>query len=197
MNGKKLDKETREMKAMVAYMDWLGEGMPKDIMDDYKGYTTIEIPNESVGLEYGKEIYNKEYMVYHQEDGHGVKKADFSLGYEFPPLWGDNSYNDGAGMHRVLTAAGFIKANMPFEEASRDNPKLSDKEAYHVARYINSKPRLAKSNKENDFPDVKLKPVSTPYGPWADDFSPEQHKFGPFPPIIAYYKEKYNLTKSK
>jgi thiosulfate dehydrogenase len=33
------------------------------------------------------------------------------------------------------------------------------------------------------------KPVYTGYGPYADDFSPAQHKFGPFEPIRARLKE--------
>lgn len=196
MNGKKLDVESRPMKAMVAYMEWLGEDMPKEKRDYYTGFTDLKIPDVAVDLEYGKRVYVKECMVCHQEDGQGVKKADFSLGYEFPPVWGEDTYNDGAGMHRVLTAAAFIKANMPFEEVTKENPKLSDEEAFHVAGYINSLARPAKSNLENDFPDRKLKPVSTPYGPWDDDFSAEQHKYGPFPPIIAYYKEKYDMEKT-
>ncbi len=195
MNGKMLDTKSQPMKAMVAYMEWLTEGVPKDKMDYYSGFTNVKIPDVAVDLDYGKQIYVKECMVCHQEDGQGVKNADFSLGYEFPPLWGEDSYNDGAGMHRVLTAAQFIKANMPFGEATKENPKLTDAEAFHVAGYINSIARPEKSNKENDFPDRKLKSVSTPYGPWADDFSAEQHKYGPFPPIIAYYKEKYAIDK--
>ena len=34
-------------------------------------------------------------------------------GFLFPLLWGPDSYNNGAGMNRVLTAARFIKARMP------------------------------------------------------------------------------------
>ena len=33
------------------------------------------------------------------------------------------------------------------------------------------------------------KPVDTPYGPYADGFSLEQHKFGPFGPIRAKVQE--------
>ncbi len=57
----------------------------------------------------------------------------------FPPLWGSNSFNWGAGMHRVNTAAGFIKANMPLGKPN----SLSDQEAWDVAAYINSFPRPA------------------------------------------------------
>ena len=47
------------------------------------------------------------------------------------------------------------------------------------------------------FPDKKKKPVSTPYGPWVDDFSPEQHKYGPFQPIMAWYEKEFGMKKSK
>jgi hypothetical protein len=33
------------------------------------------------------------------------------------------------------------------------------------------------------------KPIGTPYGPYADGFPAEQHKFGPFGPIRAKVKE--------
>jgi thiosulfate dehydrogenase len=100
-------------------------------------------------------------------------------------------------MNRVITSAEFIKGNMPFGQATWDKPKLTDEEAFHVAGYINSFDRPKKKNKEDDYPDKKLKPVSTPYGPWVDDFSPEQHKYGPFLPIIEHYKEKYDIVKTK
>ena len=57
-------------------------------------------------------------------------------GYVFPPLWGPDSFNDGAGMHRVLTAARFIKARMPLGDAD-----LTDDQAFDVAAYINAQPR--------------------------------------------------------
>jgi thiosulfate dehydrogenase len=100
-------------------------------------------------------------------------------------------------MNRVITVAKFIKSNMPLGQATWDNFKLTDEEAFNVAGYINSFERPKKENTENDYPDKKLKPVSTPYGPWLDDFSAEQHKFGPFLPIISYYKDKYGVIKTK
>lgn len=197
MNGKMLDHKSKEMRGMVAYMEWLSEGIPKDKVKEVSGFAKLEIPDMAVDLKKGKEIFTKHCVECHKEDGQGVKFEDFKEGYQYPPLWGDDTFNDGAGMHRVLTAAQFIKANMPYLLATRDNPVLTDEEAYNVAGYINSFDRPEKSNKENDFPDKKLKPVSTPYGPWADNFSQEQHQYGPFPPIIAYYKEKYDIKKSK
>lgn len=197
MNGKKLPTDSREMKAIVAYMEWLGEGLPPEREKEFKGYAKIKLPDVAVDLEKGKSLFSKECAVCHGENGLGVKLADTTKGYQYPPLWGSDSYNTGAGMHRVITSAEFIKGNMPFGEATWDNPKLTDEEAYHLAGYINSFKRPEKKNTQNDYPDKKLKPVSTPYGPWTDSFSANQHKFGPFPPIIKYYEEQYQITKTK
>jgi len=197
MNGKMLPSDSEKLGAMVAYMDWLGEGLPDNRKAEFKGYPKIDIPNTSVDLEKGRQVYKKECVICHGENGEGVLNVGDGKSYTYPPLWGDDSFNDGAGMHRVITSAEFIKSNMPYLQATWDNPKLTDEEAYHVAGYINSFSRPHKLNTENDYPDKTLKPVSTPYGPWTDDFSPEQHKYGPFPPIIEFYKKEYGITKTK
>lgn len=198
MDGQKLPAGSREMEAILAYMDWLSEDLPEERKAEYKGFTSIEIPDFAVDLEKGAALYKVECARCHGESGQGVKNNGPAAGlYLYPPLWGEDSYNDGAGMHRVITAANFIKGNMPFGEATRENPKLTDEEAYHLAGYINSFSRPEKENKENDFPDKKLKPVSTPYGPWADTFPADQHKYGPFQPIKDFYKENYGLNKSQ
>jgi len=88
-------------------------------------------------------------------------------------------------MHRVLTAARFIKARMPLGKSD-----LDDYQAFDVAAYINSKPRPHKSGLERDYPDRALKPVDSPYGPYADPFPVTQHRYGPFAQIEAYYRER-------
>jgi thiosulfate dehydrogenase len=45
------------------------------------------------------------------------------------------------------------------------------------------------ANLERDYPNRTKKPVDTSYGPYADSFPPEQHRFGPFGPIEEYYKK--------
>lgn len=197
MDGRKLPADSREMKAILAFMNWLSEDVPEDRKDEFKGFPTIEIPAFAVNLETGAALYQVQCASCHGENGQGVQKNGDGNGYLYPPVWGEDSYNDGAGMHRVITAARFIKGNMPFGEATMENPKLTDEEAYHLAGYINSFERPEKKNKENDFPDRKMKPVSTSYGPWADDFPEDQHKYGPFTPIMDFYKKTYNLNKSK
>lgn len=197
MNGQKLPEKGPQMTAIVAYMKWINTALPKLNKKEIKGYPPIKIPETAVDLNQGKMVYEKECAFCHGEKGEGIRYAENRRGYQYPPLWGENSYNDGAGMHRVLTAAAFIKSNMPYLQADWENPKLTDEEAYHVAGYINSFQRPQKQNKSVDFPDRKRKPVSTPYGPWADNFSAEQHKFGPFPPIIDFYQATFGLTKTK
>lgn len=196
MNGRKMPHNSLEMQAMVIYIKWLSEDVPEEQGAKYKGFVKIKLPEIKANLAEGQTIFEKHCVVCHGAEGQGVRANDNSI-YEFPPLWGNDSYNHGAGMHRVITAAEFIKSNMPYLQATYDNPVLTDEEAYHVAAYINSFDRPQKVNAEIDFPDKKLKPVSTPYGPWADEFSVEQHKYGPFQPIILYYQEEYGITKSK
>ncbi|MBO6496358.1 MAG: c-type cytochrome [Roseivirga sp.] len=196
MNGQKLPHNTLEMKGMIAYMKWLSEDIPEEKLAEYKGYVAIDLPEVKADLSKGETIFQKYCIVCHGADGQGVRPNEGAL-YEFPPLWGNDSYNHGAGMHRVITAAEFIKSNMPFQQATYDKPVLTDEEAYHVAAYINSFDRPQKANPEADFPKKELKPVSTPYGPWRDNFSAEQHKYGPFQPIMEYYKLTFGIDKKK
>jgi hypothetical protein len=70
-----------------------------------------------------------------------------------------------------------------------DAPVLTDEQAYDVAGYIVSQNRPEKANIERDFPIRLQKPIDAPYGPYADGFPAEQHRFGPFGPIRAKVKE--------
>lgn len=196
MNGRALPEGSLEMQAIVAYMEWLSEDVPEEMESIYKGYVKVEIPDIKADINIGKSVFTKHCVICHGTDGQGQRPDDKSR-YVYPPLWGKDTYNHGAGMHRVITAAQFIKGNMPYLQATYDKPILTDEEAYHVAAYINSFDRPLKGNPEADFPNKKLKPVSTPYGPWADNFSAEQHKYGPFQPIMAFYEKEYGLKKSK
>jgi thiosulfate dehydrogenase len=69
-------------------------------------------------------------------------------------------------------------------------PDLNDDQAFDVAAYLNSQPRPQMANLDRDYPDRKTKPIDTGYGPFADSFPLEQHRFGPFQPIEAFYKSQ-------
>jgi thiosulfate dehydrogenase len=186
MNGRPLANNSPEMIAMVAYLRFLNDqdaamGAAQRKSHDPPAFKT---PNRAADLNAGQKVFEKRCAACHGKDGSGLPAApDLVHGYVFPPLWGPNSFNDGAGLHRVLTAARFIKARMPLGHAD-----LDDDQAFDVAAYINSKPRPEMAGLENDYPDRKKKPVDTGYGPYADSFPIEQHRFGPFQPIEAYYK---------
>jgi thiosulfate dehydrogenase len=190
MNGRKLPRDGVEMDAMVAYIksvsdQWLALSPRRRVIVEP---SSLRTPARAASVEAGEKVFEARCHVCHGRDGGGLPASrDMRRGYIFPPLWGDDSFNNGAGMARVLTAARFIKARMPFGQ-----PDLTDDEAYDVAAYINSKPRPQMSPEKlaQDYPDRTTKPVDSPYGPWADPFPAEQHRFGPFQPIEAYYKKK-------
>ena len=186
MNGKPLPMDSPEMIAMAAYLRSLGSqyeasGASLKKADEPPPFKT---PNRAADVAMGQVVYSTRCSICHGADGLGLLATeDKGKGYLFPPLWGPDSFNDGAGMHRVLTAARFIKTRMPLGE-----PTLTDDEAFDVAAFINTKPRPELTNLERDYPDKTAKPIDNPYGPYADDFPIEQHRFGPFQPIDEYYK---------
>ncbi|HWE51984.1 MAG TPA: c-type cytochrome [Bryobacteraceae bacterium] len=186
MNGRPLPKNSPQMIAMAAYIHSLQDRQAASAPSKPKTKEppAFKSPKRAADLDAGKKILEKKCAACHQADGSGLPaEANPIHGYVFPPLWGPDSFNDGAGMHRVLTAAKFIKAKMPL-----GRPELTDDEAYDVAGYINSQPRPQMPHLEADYPDKRTKPVDTGYGPFADSFPLKQHQFGPFQPIEAYYK---------
>jgi thiosulfate dehydrogenase len=78
--------------------------------------------------------------------------------------------------------------NMPIG-TTYNAPMLADEQAYDVAGYIVSQQRPNKANLDQDFPVRLQKPIDTPYGPYVDGFSLEQHRYGPFEPIRARVRE--------
>jgi thiosulfate dehydrogenase len=181
MNGKALDSLSLEMKAMVAYLEWVGKDVPKGIRPKGAGTQTLSFLNRSANPQKGKIVYLNYCQRCHAENGQGALNADAS-GYTYPPLWGNESYNVSAGLYRLSNLAGFIKNNMPYGEVTWKNPKLTDEEAWDVAAYISSQQRPVKLF-SYDWPNISKKPVDYPFGPYADGFSEVQHKYGPFDPI--------------
>lgn len=187
MNGRALPLASREMKAFLAFTKWLSTGIPDGAKLTGAGTLNVKEPRRGADLAHGEQVYQQVCATCHGKDGQG-QRAPNGSGYQFPPLWGPDSYNNGAGMARILTAAAFVKQNMPFG-TTYASPLLSDEDAYDVAGFINSAERPQRADLERDFPNRLQKPVDTAYGPYADDFSPTQHKFGPFDPIRAKIKE--------
>lgn len=185
MNGKRLPLDSLEMKAMTAYMKHMSSGVPVGKIVEGRGTPKIKLLDRAADPVKGKQVYAQFCAACHSENGEGKRagKTGDRLGYEFPPLWGADSYNTGAGMHRVILAARFIKYNMP-KGVTHETPALSDEQAFDVAAYINSQPRPQKALLEADFPARKNKPADAAFPPYRAGFTAEQHKYGPFKPIV-------------
>jgi thiosulfate dehydrogenase len=195
MNGRALPPQGREMVAMLAYMRWLSAGIPAGASLMGAGTMRIKEPARAAYPARGAQIYADVCAACHGADGSG-QRAQTGAGYQIPPLWGPDSFNDGAGMTRVLTAAAYARHNMPFG-TTFDAPVLNDEDAYDVTGYIANQQRPKKANLEKDFPIRLEKPVDTPYGPYADGFSPAQHKLGPFAPIRERVQELAKGTTTR
>ncbi|MBC2884645.1 c-type cytochrome [Ochrobactrum sp. CM-21-5] len=163
MNGKPLPPEGPDMKAMIAYMDWLRQDVEKGTKVAVRNAGPIDeslVPDPVNGAR----IYVAQCATCHGADGEGMK--DQAGDYIFPPLWGDESFNIGAGMARTYKAAQFVKYAMPpaqnFDLPIGQGGVLTDQEAIDVSEYFTHMPRPDFAGKVNDWPTGK-KPKDARY----------------------------------
>jgi thiosulfate dehydrogenase len=144
MNGKALARDSRPMRDVVAYLAFLSYGIPVGSPVEGQGLPRLDpLPGDSAR---GRELFAARCTTCHGTDGQGGKVAPGAV--VGPPLWGPHSYNIGAGMARVRTAASFIHVAMPF-----DNPgSLTAQQAYDLATFINTRPRPDFASKADDWP---------------------------------------------
>lgn len=192
LNGTAPDSNSREYQAIYAYIKWLGKDVKKGERPVGSGISKLNYLDRAADPVKGKAVYTAQCQSCHGANGEGQLSLN-GVSYEYPPLWGEHSYNDGAGLFRLSNFAGYVKSNMPFKQATHDNPKLTTEEAWDVAAFVNSQPR-PKKDLSKDWPDISKKPFDHPFGPYADEFSESQHKYGPYKPIIA---KKEELAKKK
>jgi len=186
MNGRPLPNDTPEMQAIVAYIKFLSSGVAPGQRLPGLGSGHMSELKRAADPERGQPIYARVCAACHNVDGSGIRNSapGTDLGYMMPPLWGADSFNDGAGMARITNFANFVHFNMPHGTDYLD-PQLTVENAWDVAAYVLSHQRPHKPGFDHDFPDLLKKPIDTPYGPYADHFSERQHKYGPFGPISA------------
>jgi thiosulfate dehydrogenase len=170
----------------------VGQAVPKGVTPKETGIFKLSFLDRAADPLKGKVVYQNQCQRCHGENGEGQLALN-KFEYEYPPLWGEHSYNSGAGLYRLSRFAGYVYSNMPNNEASHDNPKLTVEESWDVAAYVNSQPRPEKDLK-NDWPDISKKPIDHPFGPFTDGFSDTEHKYGPFKPILV---KREQLKKSK
>lgn len=149
---------SKEVLALGAYITWLSRDQPVGRNPNWRGQNAIPaaklIPVDKLDARRGEAIYMERCTSCHGEDGQGKPIGDKKAG----PLWGPNSWNDGAGASRVYTLAGIIRYTMPY----LDPGSLSDEEAQHVARFITSQPRPPYPFKHHDYAGGKV-PVDAVY----------------------------------
>lgn len=120
--------DSKPMKALVAYIDWLSRNGVKG--KSYKGRGLVKLPALKGNPVAGKAIYVAQCAACHGTNGAGVPPV-------FPPLWGKNSYNDGAGMAKPTKMARFVFHTMP-----QNSPgTLTPQQAFDVSAYVDSQPR--------------------------------------------------------
>jgi thiosulfate dehydrogenase len=186
MNGKPLPADSPEMQALVTYIKFLSTGVSAGERLPGLGVGKMPELTRAADPARGRTVYASSCIACHGPDGAGIGNSvrGSDLGYMMPPLWGSDSFNDGAGMARLITIANFLHFNMP-HGADYLDPQLTVDEAWDVAAYVIAQSRPHKEGLDKDFPDPLLKPVDASYGPYADKFSEQQHKYGPFAPIRA------------
>jgi thiosulfate dehydrogenase len=127
-NGRPLPENGKEMTALVAYIESLSR--QNDGGAESSGRGLVKLPALRGSLQRGGAVYAAQCAACHGSEGTAV-------GSNVPPLWGSESFNDGAGMYQVENMAAFVVRNMP-----PTNPgSLTPQQAFDVSSYIHTKPR--------------------------------------------------------
>ncbi len=131
MNGIAPAPDSPEMRALLAYANFISKGIPIGVHMPGRSFPDIDYTGYEASPARGKDIYQTKCQTCHGNNGQGKSSADG--GYEIPPLWGFNSYNKGASLYKQRMLARFIRANMPLNQGF----SLSEQEAWDVASFVN------------------------------------------------------------
>lgn len=148
LNGTAPAYDSPELLALSAYITWISRRQPMGTAPAWRGRNTIapskRIPIARLDTARGRALFVERCAACHRADGQGE-----SLGVARPgPLWGAGSWNDGAGMARVYTLAGFLRYAMPLSAPGT----LSDAEAQLIAAYVDARERPVWAGKARDYP---------------------------------------------
>ncbi|GAB2907459.1 c-type cytochrome [Paralcaligenes ginsengisoli] len=134
MNGAMPPADSETIVALESYMYWLAKGAPTGVKLAGQGFKSLPPPTQKADYTRGQKVFQENCILCHAANGQGQSVEGRMV---FPALWGDDSYNWGAGMHSVATAAAFIKANMPLSKGY----SLTDQQAWDVAYFMNAHDR--------------------------------------------------------
>lgn len=132
MNGVRPPNGSEVSVAVTAYITWLSQGEALEMNASAplgpNHLAPLKIALDEADVDEGEALYSDHCALCHRDNGQGNSKN--------PPVWGDRSYNDGAGLSRNDKLAPWLVVAMP-----PDDPYLTEKEALDIAAFINSKPR--------------------------------------------------------
>jgi thiosulfate dehydrogenase len=131
-NGTRPPYGSKAVVSIAAYITWLSRGTRIEMNATAPlGPNHVQVLDPQ-GYEpdsdRGRSLYSERCAECHAEDGSGNDEG--------PPVWGDQSYNDGAGLAKLGNLASWLKVAMPL-----DNADLSNDEAFDIAVYITSQAR--------------------------------------------------------
>ena len=155
LNGSALAFDDPAMRDIVVYLAFISRGVP--VGDTGRGVPGGPAAGDAVA---GAQVFRSHCARCHGAEGAGIAPV--------PPLWGSRSFNIGAGMARVRTAAACIRHNMPLDRAG----SLTDLDALNVAAYVTSRPRPDFAGKERDWPRGDA-PPDAPYTTLGGRRSPQ------------------------
>lgn len=127
MNGTAPALDSQVMQSLLVYMQWISKGIPVYSKLPWALPSALKSAHKP-DAEAGAKVYKDVCTPCHGDNGQGTAIA--------PPLWGDGSFNDGAGMHRVTTFSVFAYRFMP-----KNAPDLTEDQALDVAAFVTEKPR--------------------------------------------------------
>lgn len=149
LNGHALDRDSQEMRDIVAYFAWLSRDIPVGTRVAGQGLDSIApVPFDSAA---GPALYAANCARCHGADGQGASgfpPAGLQGATAAPPLWGPRSFNIGAGMARLRAAAAFIGRQMPLDAPGT----LSPADTYAIAAFMLGHERPDFARKADDWP---------------------------------------------
>jgi Cytochrome c len=116
--------DSREMQAILAYLQWISKDIPVYASLPWALPTKLDTAHKPDAAA-GESVYAESCAACHGDAGDGS-----------PPLWGKGSYSDGSSLHNIDTLAVFTHRFMPPEAAT-----LTPEQSLDVAAYVNSQPR--------------------------------------------------------
>jgi thiosulfate dehydrogenase len=155
MNGKAPALGDPVLVALESYSYFLAKGLPTGENAPGRGFPVLPKPPLPADDTRGAQVYAQSCASCHGAQGLG-QSSDGKM--VFPALWGPQSFNWGAGMASITSAAEFIHAHMPLGLGGT----LSTQQAWDVATYVDSQVRPQDPRFTGDVEQTRKKYHDTP-----------------------------------